>query len=222
MILKRVFSYVYPYKCIFCGDTLQSDASIEACEPCLSMIEFIEGDAPKKDFYPSQACDGVFCLCTYEGLVREAILRFKFNEKDYYHRCFTKLLVAKIQDYHKNNPFDICLSVPMHKERIKKRGYNQARLLSNDIALLLNIEEASDFFVRDVYTQKQSLQKKELRKENLKASFKVLDKEKIALKKILLLDDIITTGSTVEACSKILKEAGAKSVHIAVIASARR
>lgn len=222
MILNKIFSYIYPYKCIFCNVILSNDAYLEACDSCLDMIDFSKDKFPKSNFYPSQFCEGVFCLCTYEGLLRQAIIRFKFNEKDYYYRCFANLLVKIIEDYHNENPFDICLSVPMHKDRIKKRGYNQARLLSKEVANFLKIEEMSDFFIRDSYTQKQSLQKKESRKENLKASFKILDKEKFALKKILLVDDIVTTGTTIEACAKTLKETGAKAVYAAVIASARQ
>jgi ComF family protein len=184
------------------------------------MINFYEGDFPKKELYASQFCDGVFCVAQYEGCLRQAVMKYKFFEKESYFRCFSRLLFEKIQDYHQQKPFDLSLGVPLHKKRLKERGYNQAELISKEISRLLNIKDASYALSKIMHTTRQSLTKKEDRKKNIKDAFRVVDVQEIRLKKILLVDDILTTGSTVEGISKILKEAGAKEVYVGVIAIA--
>jgi competence protein ComFC len=219
-MFHKILNYIYPKKCMFCGEIIEAHLQIESCSHCFRMIDFYEGDFPKRELTPSRFCDGVFCVAQYEGALRQAIIKYKFFDKEAYFRGFARLLFEKIQAYHKETPFDVCLAVPLHKKRLKERGYNQAELISQEVSRLLNIREVSYALSKTMHTTKQSLTKKDERKKNIKDAFQVVAHEEISLKKILLIDDILTTGSTVEGISKILKEAGAKEVFAGVIAVA--
>ena len=99
-----------------------------------------------------------------------------------------------------------------------QRGYNQTQLIAKEIAKNIDIKLCDDVLVKSKNTIAQSKLNKNKRKQNIKNAFKVLNLEKIQGKNILLFDDIFTTGSTVNECSKILKKAGAKTVGVLTIA----
>jgi competence protein ComFC len=221
MMLQKILTYLYPQKCIFCGQILSSEASMEACSFCFDMLDLHQSVQPKKDFYPSSYCDGVFCIANYEGLMRKAILQYKFFEKEWHYRFFAQLFVLRTKDYFKSHPLDGILAVPLHPKRLKQRGYNQAELISKEIANFLEIKDFSSHLKRVLNTPKQSLLKKEERKKNLQNAFFVEDIEKIQLKNLLVIDDILTTGETLEGCARVLKQAGANRVLAGVLASTR-
>lgn len=116
--------------------------------------------------------------------------------------------------------FDMIISVPLHKTRERKRGYNQAHLISKELSRIMQLPEGSDLLIRTKNTSPQSLLNRYEKSSNVTNAFKVIDVNKIEGKKILLIDDVLTTGNTVNECSRVLIEAGAVRVDIAVIAVA--
>ena len=123
----------------------------------------------------------------------------------------------KVCEFLKN--YDIIISVPMYKKKKNQRGYNQSELIAREIAKKVkNIEYRSDILLKIKNTANQSLLNKEQRQENLKNAYEVKNKEYISNKNILIFDDIYTTGSTANECSKMLVEAGARSIGILTIA----
>ena len=114
--------------------------------------------------------------------------------------------------------YDIIIPVPIHKKRKAQRGYNQTQLIASKISKYVGIKLCDDVLIKSKNTIAQSKLNKNKRKQNIKGAFKILNSEKIQGKNILLFDDIYTTGSTVNECSKILTRAGAKRIGVLTIA----
>ena len=166
--------------------------------------------------------DEIVCACEYRGIVRDALKRFKFYNKPAYFRAFTMLLLQRIREVADLGEIDIIVSVPLHPIRKRRRGYNQSYLISKALSKALGIKEQSRSFVRVRNTRSQSLLKRHERLTNMEGAFKVKHILSMKDKTILLVDDILTTGTTLNEFSKVLKQAGAKKIIAAVIASGRR
>ena len=112
---------------------------------------------------------------------------------------------------------DVLLPIPVHKKRLRQRGYNQSALFTKEVAKELNIGYVEDVLVRNKNTKAQKELSPEQRLANLSAAF-ACAKEAGKYGKVLLVDDIYTTGSTIEACTRLLKEAGVKEVYYVSVA----
>ena len=155
----------------------------------------------------------------YEGIIRQRLLEYKFKEKAYLYKTFAETIIHDKDNIEYIKKYDILIPVPIHKKRKKDRGYNQSELIAKEIAkfckdikLELNI-----LYKKENIVAQSTLDKKE-RMKNIKNVFEIRNECKIKNKKILLLDDIYTTGSTVNECSRILKNAGCKEIGIITIA----
>lgn len=218
-MLDWLLNFLFPPRCIFCNKLITPQTRTDLCPGCFSQLPF------SKDGIMKTKCryiDGLISLFTYTGPVRESIVRFKFFGKPSYFRTYAKLLSERIVENVDKDKMDCIISVPLHKKRQLERGYNQSALVSCKIARILGIPDCSDLVKRVINTQKQSLLPGDERSRNVKNAFKVIYPEKVAGRNILLLDDIFTTGHTIDECARVLKEAGAKSVIGVVIACAFR
>lgn len=166
-------------------------------------------------------CDGMLCVGKYCDSLKKSIKRFKFGNKPSYYRAFGKLIALKIQNTAQLGKIDIVIPVPMHKNMQKQRGYNQSALMAEYIAKHLGLKLGRNLLIKTIKTQNQSLLSKADRLTNLEGAFKVTSPGQITDSNILLVDDIITTGSTVNQCSKVLKQAGAGRIIACVIATTR-
>ncbi|HOQ37964.1 MAG TPA: ComF family protein [Acetivibrio sp.] len=220
-MLKRLLNLIFPPKCIFCNKILYLNTDIYICKECFSKIEFREGGSIKSgtgdDYF-----DSIVCVCEYTGIVKDAVKRFKFSNKPAYYRAFARLLSQKIKETMDYRLFDAIISVPLHPVRERTRGYNQSFLISTELSRELGIKEESNLLSRTRNTHSQSLLPRQDRLINVKGAFTVTDSSKVKDKTILLVDDVLTTGTTLNECSRVLKEAGAKKIVVAVIASGRR
>ncbi|WP_324359033.1 ComF family protein [Acetivibrio sp.] len=220
-MINRIINLIFPPKCIFCGTILNTDTKIEICKECYEQISFKEeasiNPQGKYNYY-----DSVICVCDYSGIVKEAIRRYKFYNKPSYYRTFARLLAQKIKELTQWQKFDMIVSVPLHPNRERNRGYNQSYLIARQLSRELGIKNESRLLVRVKNTNSQSLLKRDDRLINIKDAFKITNASKIEGKTMFLVDDILTTGSTLNECSRVLKEAGAKKIVAAVIASGRR
>lgn len=157
-------------------------------------------------------------LYAYDSIIRKLILKYKFQEKSYLYKIFVKNLKNNKKTYLFLKKYDIIIPVPISKKRLKERGYNQSSLLSKEISKDFNIEYNDKCLLKHKHTESQSSLNKELRTKNVEDVYSVKNQEKIINKKILLVDDIYTTGSTVNECSKVLRQAGAENIGILTIA----
>ncbi len=121
--------------------------------------------------------------------------------------------IGKIINEDKNiRKWDLLIPIPLHKVKQRSRGFNQSELIVDAITEVCSIEKDNAVLIRHRYTRNQAALPMRERAANVKGAFSVVDKSKIEGKKIILVDDVITTGSTMLECIKTLKEAGAKEV----------
>lgn len=162
--------------------------------------------------------DNLFYLFEYKGLIRKIILNYKFHNKSFFCNFFAKLLLNCKKTYGFFSFYDIIIPVPMEKEKMLQRGYNQAELITNIICKNTKILNGNSFIKKIKKTKIQSSLNLNQRKENIKNAFYVNDKNALKGKKIIIFDDICTTGNTVNEISRILKMSGAREILVIVLA----
>ena len=148
----------------------------------------------------------------YQGIIRTLILDYKFNEKTYLYKTFTNFLLKDKKIFNILKSYYTIIPVPISRKRKKERGYNQCELVSKQIAKQLQIESNTHCLYKKKDILPQSTLDKEGRKINIKGAFEIKNKKTLENKKILLLDDIFTTGSTLNECSRIIKNANPKEI----------
>ena len=166
--------------------------------------------------------DEMVCVCKYQGLIKDAFARFKFSNKPSYYRFFSKILSEELKLIADYKAIDMIVSVPLHNKRQSERGYNQSELISKEVGKLLGITYSGNILFKTRDTVRQSLLNKNNRSLSVENLYHVKNSIRIQGKTILLVDDIFTTGSTLEACSRVLKESGATKIIAAAVASGRK
>jgi len=162
----------------------------------------------------------------YDQTFMEAIHCLKYKGRVQLAGPLGMLLFSTLIRYWDMSSIDIIMPVPLHIKRLRKRGFNQAFLLIKDwedIARSLNVEipyiqEADYFFIRSVWTEPQTGLGRKKRMANIKNAFSIEDSSKVFDKRILLVDDVYTTGATVDECTKVLLRGGAKQVDVLTLA----
>ena len=146
------------------------------------------------------------------------ILNYKFNEKSYLYITFVNFLLKNEKFFKILKSYDTIIPVPISSERKNERGYNQSELLAKELAKKLNIECVKNCLIKNKNIIEQSKLTKVERQKNIQGVYILKNKEKLINKKLLLIDDIFTTGSTVNECCKILKQANPRKIDIFTIA----
>ena len=215
-IINTVLDLLYPPKCVFCGRILDS-SGYAVCDGCDEKIDTPHGrEVHLKGNFIS---DGVAPLY-YEDLVRESILRYKFNGKSGYAKTYAEIM-AKCIESELYEEFDILTWVPVSRKRLRKRGYDQAELLAEGIGKCLGIS-AVPTIRKTVNNPPQSgIKDAERRRANVLGAYEIIDKKLIENRKILIVDDIFTTGATISECAKTLLLGGADVILCAAIAKTR-
>ena len=211
--IEKILDLIFPPVCGICNKKINT----YLCEKCEKEINKITCVGENR--YDNKYFSTHMYLFKYEGIIRNKIISYKFNDKPYLYKTFCEIFVKnkKVCEFLKN--YDIIISVPMYKKKKNQRGYNQSELIAKETAKKVeNIEYRNDILIKIRNTAKQSSLNKEQRKENLKNAYVVNNNEYILNKNILIFDDIYTTGSTANECAKTLIEAGAKDVGILTIA----
>lgn len=215
-IARLIKSFLFPVRCPYCRKPI--DYRDAACEECLHNYF---GKVYKRKVNISENVSTTnIAVAAYDGQVREAICAYKFHgKKDYAYRF--AILMAEIfkENYGKNN-YDFITSVPLSKDRLKERGYNQAELMAREIAEEVNLPYRE--VLKKVKNNKtQHSLSMEDRQENVKNVYGILEKSIVKGARILICDDIITTGSTLAECTKELLKSGAKTVDLITFADTK-
>lgn len=199
---KLKLEFINSNICDKCGKLLPIYNDLNICSNCLVTENYF---------------DKAISPLKYSGILKDAIYKFKYKNGHYMYKLFGQFL---LEEYLKNNlNSDLIVPVPLHKKRKNKRGYNQSELLSKFLGKKLNIKVDTKNLIRVKNTSVQNKLSKEQRIHNLENAFKVLDKNVFKNKSILLIDDIFTTGTTVNECSKVLKECNPKEIIALTIAT---
>ncbi len=197
---------IFPPKCGICGKIGEG----YICNNCYNM--FIINKVYKN--YNRER----FHMLKYEGIIRDKLIEYKFNDKPYLYRMFYEILIKDKNacDFFKG--YDIIIPVPIHKKRKSLRGYNQSELIAKKLSDRLKMPMYIDVLKKQINTIPQSSLGKKARKINAQNVYKVDNTQKIKNKNVVVLDDIYTTGATANECIKVLKDAGAYRVGIITIA----
>lgn len=203
---------IYPPVCGIC-DKINKKSLCKKCEIKIKPYQINEIKKIKNKSFDYQ-----IKILKYENIIRDKIIDYKFNEKAYLYKTFAKIILKNKKIYGFLKKYDIIMCVPMHIKKKMLRGYNQSELIAKELAKKLQIEKQFNNLIKIKDTKKQSTLTKEQRKTNLKNAFQIKDIEKVKNKKVILFDDIYTTGSTVEECSKVLKRVGVSSIAVVTLA----
>lgn len=199
--------------CLICGRTTNKHITI--CDNCYLILS-PKAEKVLRDF---QFVDEAYACFYYNELLKETIYKYKFEYKRYFLELFAELLIEEIFLSKLHKKVDRIISVPLFKDTLLIRGFNQIELLEDLIYKLIGLKPIKNNLVKTLKTKEQARLDGQERKINLNNAFKLLKSEEVKGKSILLLDDMITTGSTVEECARILKEGGAKRVIALSIAT---
>ena len=211
--MNRILSIFYPRKCPYCSKSLKYDMT--ECIVCRAEFPKV----PRIEALPT----GEICIApfTYNGAVRKAITEYKFKGKRFNRYSLAGAVAAAIKNvYNKDMSFELITCVPMSKDRKMERGFNQAELIARCVSELLE-KPFEKLLYRD---DGAALQHELTYKQRITAadnSFHVIAPDKVRGKKLLLIDDIMTTGTTLSRCSALLKDCGAERVFCASVAISR-
>ena len=210
MILSH---FLFPEKCILCGKVLER-GEMDLCHTCRVEAPECPVRKQKRSFL-----DSWVAIWYYESYTRSSILRYKFRRARHYAHGYGRLLAMKLQQEHPEG-FDLLTWVPISPIRKLTRGYDQVELLAKAVGGELGIptEKLLEKF-RDNRAN-SGLKTPAERRANVLGVYKVPEGADIRGKRVLLLDDIVTTGATASECARVLLTAGAEEVIFAAVASA--
>jgi ComF family protein len=235
-------SVIFPADCRICGELLVDSRRVPICPKCLDSFERI----------PSTACEICGCpllglrqreeqqrLCPacqdktygfdssrsfaiYQGPLVQAILLLKFEQIEPLGAWFAERLAEVISSERDRLATDVVVPVPLHRQRERERGYNQAALISKPLAKRLRLPHKALLLMRTKARPDKRILTLEERWESVRGAFATRPGSQVDNLRVLLVDDVLTTGATLDACARALREAGAKSVVGLTVARAIR
>lgn len=206
---------LFPPKCILCGRLLEKE-ELDLCHGC-------RVEAPE---YPSgktklQFLDSFAAVWYYEGNVRRSLLRYKFYHARNLAGGYGRLLAMKLQKEHPEG-FDVLTWVPVSRLRRLRRGYDQVELLARAAGREMGMTPVPLLKKIRNNRPQSGIVGAAQRRANVLGVYRLAQGQNVEGKRILLLDDILTTGATASECARVLLTAGAEEVHCAVLAAARK
>lgn len=211
-VYYRLMDLLFPPKCILCGNLL-TKAETDLCGKC-------RVDAPE---YPvrktkPQFLDSFAAVWYYEESVRGSLLRFKFRGARSYAAAYGRFVAMKLLKTHPEG-FDVLTWIPVSPLRKLRRGYDQVELIARAVGRELDMTPVSTLKKIRHNRPQSGIAEAEKRRANVLGAYRATCPEQLAGKRVLLLDDILTTGATMSEAARVLKTAGAKEVHGAAVAA---
>lgn len=217
---------MYPRRCILCDGVLDTPNS-GVCTLCESKLKYCKEPACKKCGKPLKNERQEYCtdcrkkkhsydqgksVWIYKGDMKNSIYRFKYGNRREYARFYAEESVRIYGRWIKSKGVEVIIPIPVHPKRKRKRGYNQAELYAKELGKLLELPVDGDSLVRVVNTTPQKELDDKERRNNLKKAFKIR-KDSVKYRKVLVVDDVYTTGSTIDAAAELLRDAGADKIY---------
>ena len=205
---------LFPRKCILCGKLLEKQET-DLCHHCRTDSPECAGVHKNFSFL-----DSWVAVWYYKGYIRESLLRYKFRRARHYAKAYGRLLAMRIQQEYPEG-FDLLTWVPISRLRRFRRGYDQVEILAEAVAQELDMNAVPTLKKIRHNRPQSGIAGQAQRRANVLGVYEVISPSAVAGKRILLLDDIITTGTTAGECARVLLTAGAEEVHCGCIAAAR-
>lgn len=227
-IIDTFLDFIFPPTCGICDEIGEGNI----CKKCYKKIEryLYDNNSSKTNLeeinmktykikpFDASLENNIFYLLQYKDIIRKKMIQYKFNEKPYLYKMFCEIFVKNKNACEFLKSYDIILPVPMNKNKKRTRGYNQTELIAKELAKRFNIQVDTKILIKEKNTPMQSSLGRNERIKNAQNVYKVVHPEKIKGKNVLILDDIYTTGATVNECRKMLQNAETKMVGIFIIA----
>ncbi len=237
--LRRALDLVLPRQCAQCDKALRGDEAGQFCHSCWQKVQRIipplcpscgrpyprQTQAPgslghrcgdcrsRRRFFHAARCSG-----PYEGVLRTAVQRFKFEDQTSLAHPLAELLAETFATFYQRGDYAGIVHVPLSRHRLQQRGYDQAFLLARALAHHLHLPLWPGSIERLRDTQPQVGMSRQQRVMNVRGAFAVPRPERFAGATLLLVDDVVTTASTVNECSRMAAEAGAQRVDVLAVA----
>jgi ComF family protein len=236
-LFTELIDIIYPPKCRICQDFLNdSETKIRGiCDECYSNFPLLthpfcsacgvpygskveEDHLCEKCIRETPLYDELRAPYLYEEKIMDAVHLIKYSGKSYLAKSLGPLLADYLKNWLSDTNGMIMIPVPLHKKKLRQRGFNQSVLLVKSVSRILDME--ADYFtlIRIKYTETQTGLTLEERRKNVKGAFEVSGKKDLNGKTVILVDDVATTGNTINECARVLKKAGCERVFGLVLA----
>ena len=215
MIGKVISNLLFPPKCVLCGKLLQKDET-DLCKQCR-----VDSPECRKNNLKFSFLDSWAAVWYYERYIRKSLHRFKFSRARHYAPVYGRLLAMRLSEEYPEG-FDVLTWVPVSRWRKFTRGYDQVELLADSVGRELGMEPVRTLRKLRNNRPQSGISGIEKRRANVLGIYRIVDSELVMGKRVLLLDDIITTGATAGECARVLLTAGAREVHCGCVAVAKK
>lgn len=227
MIINTILNILYPRRCILCDGVLDTPSS-GVCIQCRIKLNYIKEPVCKKCGKPIGDARAEYCydcekirhfydqgksVWLYQGEMKQSMYRFKDGGRREYALFYARESARLYGDWIRKKGVQAILPIPVHKNKRRTRGYNQAQVYANELGRILGLPVDTKTLLRTEDTIPQKKLNNRERKNNLKKAFKI-GTDSVQWKRVLIADDIYTTGSTVDAAAEILKEFGIEKVYV--------
>jgi ComF family protein len=234
-IARAAIDLVYPRQCQVCGGVKHCDRFAFLCTPCFEQALWIQPPYCEKCGLPSSGridhaftcphChdlslhfDRASALVRFRGVVRHAIHALKYNHQDFWVKALHGWMAAGLEERGSREEVDLLLPVPLHPVRERERGFNQAFLLARELSRQWKVPVRRRALARTRLTETQTHFDREERMANLRGAFEVRSPDLVRGRRVMLVDDVLTTGSTASECARALRKAGATSILVFTLA----
>jgi ComF family protein len=234
-IVTGLTDIIFPPRCLICGTLLKENESSFFCSGCRSRINFVKSPQCTRCGLPFQNTEDEDHLCgecilskpffstaralgKYEGALMEAIHLFKYKGKITIGKTLGKLMAQAEYNSLNIRDYSLIIPIPLHRKKLAERGFNQSLILAREIAAEFSMPLDFTTLKRNVYTKSQTTLTRNERKSNVKGAFEINNPGVIKGKRILLIDDVFTTGSTARECSRMLIRHRADEVAVLTLA----
>jgi competence protein ComFC len=231
-----LLDFVYPQCCPVCKRPVSQDAK-GICENCWSNLAvlphsfcpYCKSFFEREDLVLKHDClflkrfekrkiMAVRSLGTFDDYYKILIHRLKYNQKIPLGRRLAEKLGETVSSDGNFSSCDLIIPVPLHRARKRERGFNQSEILAEGVSKVINVEFLKDVLKRMKNTKDQTHLNVQERKENVEGAFVVTRPDEVISKRVILVDDVMTTGATLNECAKTLLEAGAERVYAVTLA----
>ena len=226
---KLFLDMLYPRRCPVCHDIAVPGGS-RICNVCREKLKLITGPRCFRCSKPLKREEQEYCkdcrktrlfdqgigIFPYGSVLQESLFKLKYGKRQEYGSFYGQIAAVYSREIIRNWGVEIIIPIPLHRKRMEKRGYNQAELIAGALGKTLCIPVDSRLMKRKVNTRPQKELDYRERKQNMKNAFFLKGENRY--RRILLVDDIYTTGSTIEAAAELLKRNGAENVFFLTIA----
>lgn len=211
-MIDRLTGLLFPPKCILCRRLLAKNET-DLCHKCRQEVQEFTYAKKKYSFIA-----GWTALWYYKDKARQSLLRYKFNNLRSYADAYGRLLAMRLMNDEMTD-FDILTWIPVGKKRLRKRGYDQVRLIAYAVGRELGVKPVPTLIKHRDTPPQSGIKDAAQRRANVLGAYRCTAPQLVAGKRILLLDDIITTGATASECARVLLTAGAREVFCAAVAA---